>query len=169
MRWICRQLVELQQNAENPSLSDAIIKAGYLVGGFVFLRFFCPVVVAPETINIVRDPNVRTRRNLILIAKVLQNLANGVPAHGAQKEDYMRVCDPFIREHSPRNLAYVKALVDIVPERHQADCTGLRESTIQVTMRQAIEVVSLCRQHLEILVRLQYRVKEPVGMCEPVG
>jgi hypothetical protein len=154
MRWICRQLLEMQQNAEGQSLSDPTAKAGYLVGGFVFLRFFCPVVVAPESVDLVRDPNTRTRRNLILIAKVLQNLANGALAHDNAKEDYMRMCDPFIREHSPRNLAYVKALAAIVPERHRAEGTGFQESIIHVTVHQVMEVTSLCRQHLELLVRV---------------
>ncbi|XBW34527.1 hypothetical protein QEN19_000075 [Hanseniaspora menglaensis] len=46
------------------------------VGSFIFLRFFCPAIVNPETENIKDRISSKNRRTLILIAKVLQNLAN---------------------------------------------------------------------------------------------
>ncbi len=48
------------------------------VGAFIFLRFFCPAIVAPEANNLVKSPLRREiRRSLLLVAKVIQNMANG--------------------------------------------------------------------------------------------
>lgn len=58
------------------------------VGAFIFLRFFCPAIVAPEVDGLVSTPPTKDmRRGLMLIAKVIQNLANNV-LFGA-KEPYM--------------------------------------------------------------------------------
>ncbi|ODV60149.1 RasGAP domain-containing protein ASCRUDRAFT_76657 [Ascoidea rubescens DSM 1968] len=49
-----------------------------LVGSFMFLRFLCPAVVSPESENLLDSPpNKQSKRSLILLAKVLQNIANG--------------------------------------------------------------------------------------------
>ncbi|GAB1313117.1 Ras GTPase activating protein ira2 [Madurella fahalii] len=74
-------------------ISDAVVEkfpeAKYTaVGAFIFLRFFCPAIVAPEVEGLVSAPPTKEmRRGLLLIAKVIQNLANNV-LFGA-KEPYM--------------------------------------------------------------------------------
>ncbi len=48
------------------------------VGAFLFLRFFCPAIVAPDTEKLLSaSPRRDVRRSLLLIAKVIQNMANG--------------------------------------------------------------------------------------------
>lgn len=47
------------------------------VGSFVFLRFFCPAIVSPESEKIVEVPTRQIQRRFLLLAKVLQNIANG--------------------------------------------------------------------------------------------
>lgn len=46
------------------------------VGSFIFLRFFCPAIINPEAEKIKTRISSKNRRTLILVAKVLQNLAN---------------------------------------------------------------------------------------------
>lgn len=66
------------------------------IGGFIFLRFFCPAVSSPEAYGIVEEPpSPASRRLLILITKVLQNLSNDVE-FGA-KEPYMTKMNDFIQ------------------------------------------------------------------------
>ncbi|RAL67207.1 hypothetical protein DID88_007984 [Monilinia fructigena] len=49
------------------------------VGAFIFLRFFCPAIVAPDAEGLIASPpSKEMRRGLLLIAKVVQNLANNV-------------------------------------------------------------------------------------------
>jgi neurofibromin 1 len=65
------------------------------VGSFIFLRFFCPAIVAPDSEGLVNTiPTKAMRRGLMLIAKVIQNLANNV-LFGA-KEQYMFSLNDFL-------------------------------------------------------------------------
>lgn len=65
------------------------------MGAFIFLRFFCPAIVAPEVEGLVASPPPKEmRRGLLLIAKVIQNLANNV-LFGA-KEPYMYPLNDFL-------------------------------------------------------------------------
>ena len=51
----------------------------------MFLRFFCPALVSPESFGLLRSVPPYARRALVLVTKVLQNLANQQPF----KEQYM--------------------------------------------------------------------------------
>ncbi|KAJ5072726.1 fibronectin type iii domain-containing 3ba-related [Anaeramoeba ignava] len=58
------------------------------VGSFFFLRFVCPAITAPESYGLVRrKPSDTARRHLILVAKILQNVANGTNFREAGFED----------------------------------------------------------------------------------
>merc|ERR1711902_386876 len=79
IRWICKQLAEM---GEKYFPNRDRIEIGSLVGGYIYLRFFNPVIVAPDQKNLLSNGkklNPKARRNLILIAKILQNQSNGVP------------------------------------------------------------------------------------------
>lgn len=68
------------------------------VGAFIFLRFFCPAIVAPDVEGLVSDPpSKEMRRGLLLIAKIVQNLANNV-LFGA-KEPYMFPLNEFLSQN----------------------------------------------------------------------
>lgn len=47
------------------------------VGSFVFLRFFCPVLVNPEAEGIIEMTYLNEKRSFITLAKIIQTLANG--------------------------------------------------------------------------------------------
>ncbi|OLL22701.1 Neurofibromin [Neolecta irregularis DAH-3] len=68
------------------------------VGGFVFLRFICPAIVSPDSEELTKlTIGKENRRGLMLIAKVIQNLANDM-LFGA-KESYMEVLNDFLQEN----------------------------------------------------------------------
>jgi hypothetical protein len=67
------------------------------VGSFIFLRFFCPAIVSPETEGLVKNTasiSREMRRGFLIATKVIQNLANNV-LFGA-KEVYMVVLNDFL-------------------------------------------------------------------------
>ena len=67
-----------------------------LVGGFLFLRFFCPAILAPHNFGLVDEPPCpEAQRHLTLVTKTLQNLANGM--RFGTKEPYMGTHTP----HTP--------------------------------------------------------------------
>jgi neurofibromin 1 len=68
------------------------------VGAFIFLRFFCPAIVAPDAEGLITTtPSKEMRRGLLLIAKIVQNLANNV-LFGA-KESYMFPLNDFLTQN----------------------------------------------------------------------
>jgi len=72
------------------------------IGGTFFLRFICPAIIAPHSYGLLMTPDRkkpvvpgdRLQRQLILLGKVLQNLANGVLF--GKKEPFMIGMNDFI-------------------------------------------------------------------------
>ncbi len=59
------------------------------VGGFFFLRFICPAIVAPATFGLLqKHPSGAAHRALVLVAKVLQNAANATQFKEAEMESF---------------------------------------------------------------------------------
>jgi len=80
------------------------------IGGFIFLRFFCPAVSSPEAYGIVEEPpSASSRRLLILITKVLQNLSNDVEF--GSKEPYMTKMNDFIQSNRSKLEQFYEKLV----------------------------------------------------------
>ncbi|KAH8888166.1 hypothetical protein GQ53DRAFT_871677 [Thozetella sp. PMI_491] len=87
-----RKICSIISEAVMPRFLEAKYTA---VGAFIFLRFFCPAIVAPEAEGLVTAaPSKEMRRGLLLIAKIVQNLANNV-LFGA-KEPYMFPLNEFL-------------------------------------------------------------------------
>jgi len=85
---------------------------GALVGGFMMLRFISPAVVAPEAYGILPAdlaPSKKARRNLVLLAKLLQNCSNGI-LYGS-KESYMTCMNSFVEANVPRLTTFFKDVI----------------------------------------------------------
>jgi hypothetical protein len=79
------------------------------VGAFIFLRFFCPAIVAPDVEGLISSaPSKEMRRGLLLIAKVVQNLANNV-LFGA-KEPYMFPLNDFLTQNIYRVTTFLREI-----------------------------------------------------------
>jgi len=84
------------------------------VGAFIFLRFFCPAIVAPDAEGlIISAPSKEMRRGLLLIAKVVQNLANNV-LFGA-KEPYMFPLNDFLTQNIYRVTTFLREISVSIP------------------------------------------------------
>jgi len=80
------------------------------IGGFIFLRLFCPAVSSPEAYGIVEEPpSADARRLLILITKVLQNLSNDVEF--GSKEPYMTKMNDFIHSNRQKLIVFYEKLL----------------------------------------------------------
>eukprot|EP00026_Physarum_polycephalum_P003940 Phypoly_transcript_03957.p1 GENE.Phypoly_transcript_03957~~Phypoly_transcript_03957.p1 ORF type:complete len:684 (+),score=176.74 Phypoly_transcript_03957:71-2122(+) len=88
LRAICQHL-----NAKaNQFFPDNDLK---VVSGFIFLRFFTPAIICPNAYGILEgDLTPNQSRTLLLVAKVLMNMANGV-LFGA-KEQFMMPLNEFL-------------------------------------------------------------------------
>jgi hypothetical protein len=82
--------------------NDAVYKG---IGGLFFLRFVCPAITAPHVYGLLESPpNVTTQRQLVLISKVIQNIANMQPP--GKKEEYMAALNDFIVQAIPKIIKF---------------------------------------------------------------
>eukprot|EP01137_Pigoraptor_chileana_P018881 Opistho-2@79062 len=121
------------------------------VGGFLFLRLFCPAIVLPEYFGLVAAtqlPSPNARRTLILSTKVLQNLANGVE-YGS-KEAFMVPFNKFIVDKrqaadsyfdsfaTPSGSSPLGDTADISPQQLK-DATAVIQTRLAVLLLELIE------------------------------
>jgi len=67
------------------------------IGAFFFLRLVVPAITTPHTYGLLPSPaDSVLQRNLVLLGKILQNLANGVEFG---KEEHMKKLNDFIDEN----------------------------------------------------------------------
>ena len=78
--------------------NDAVYKG---IGGLFFLRFICPALTAPHVYGLLETPpNQVTQRQLVLITKVVQSIAN--MQEPGKKEEYMVALRDFIVKSIPK-------------------------------------------------------------------
>ncbi|KAI8869777.1 hypothetical protein GQ42DRAFT_155896 [Ramicandelaber brevisporus] len=86
------------------------------ISAMFFLRLICPALTSPRTFGIVNtNPDSQVMRTLVLLAKVLQAMAN----LSEVKEPHMMPMAEVIKENTPSMLAFLDALA--TPEANSAD------------------------------------------------
>ncbi|KAJ6440855.1 pentafunctional AROM polypeptide [Purpureocillium lavendulum] len=121
------------------------------VGAFMFLRFICPAIVAPESEGLVSStPTKEMRRGLLLIAKVIQNLANNVLF--GTKEPYMFPLNPFLVQ----NIGFVTTFLSRISDGLSIVCVILRHIE-----NESVDYNMLLYSYLKIASRLWH---EPFGL-----
>ncbi|KAJ7384204.1 hypothetical protein OS493_022832 [Desmophyllum pertusum] len=97
IRWLCSTIVCLVKE-KYPNVCDTNITS--LIGGFFLLRFLNPAIVTPHAYMLVsKPPSQCARRNLTLIAKLLQSMANQHVVRSHFKEEYMQPLQSFAMTH----------------------------------------------------------------------
>jgi neurofibromin 1 len=125
-----RRLVSVFQN----SVSEFFPKSQYIVStGYLFLRVIVPCMTSPDGFGLYHRPIDQSgRRNLLLVGKVLQNLANET-FFGA-KEDYMVPMNSFMGGALKQLQDYIHNLGQ-VPEVPLESFPYEDRSTIEDQMR----------------------------------
>jgi len=94
------------------------------IGSFLFLRFFCSAVTVPDSYGLIKiKPSLAGRRNLVLVAKVLQNLANEITF--GKKENYMIKMNDFIETNIPKLGGFYDKLTTSTPEQQATETPAI--------------------------------------------
>ena len=108
LRRVCKEL-HLLVKARFPNSEYSCI------GGLIFLRFICPSVITPEQSKLLPEGalDVKHRRILVLVSKILQNISNKVVT--SAKEVYMKKMNTFVEESIPRVMDFFRKLAVSAP------------------------------------------------------
>ena len=133
--------------------------ANFGVAGFIFLRFICPAIVAPDTYGVVKTPlSSGLRRTLILVSKVLQNLANGTKV---SKEGYMKPTDIFVEQNYDAIQHYFQEIATVPQVSKDQKKNGF--SIIPVPLiEESLSIVH------HIIIKEIEQLKEQLSNCEVV-
>eukprot|EP01084_Bolivina_argentea_P224509 379621_1 len=146
IKWICRQIVEMtQQKFPNDNKYQ-------VVGKYICLRFYIPAIITPESIpTIVKKKLSKTmRRNLILVAKILENLFTGI----AFGDTFMNPLSNCVGRHHKDIGIYFSQLINVHSLSNRKDICNLfdvpsraRDCTIQISFNQIFLVHRLLLKH----------------------
>ncbi len=122
MRWLFSEVAEKFPGSQFKAL-----------GGFCFLRFFCPAIVAPKTFNLINeDLPVTVKRSFVLVAKLLQSLVNEAVF---EKEPYMLPFNQFITSNVPRmHAAFLSSLSQKSPRTERQSPMNFSESDVNLSI-----------------------------------
>jgi GTPase-activator protein for Ras-like GTPase len=110
------------------------------VGGFLFLRFICPSMMTPHIYGLTLEPpQASFQRQLILVAKILQSLANDVEM--GKKEPWMAPMQDLLKENKPR----FEELFDNVSSMSESEAES-------IVLENALEVPDVVRENSAIQV-----------------
>jgi Ras GTPase-activating-like protein IQGAP2/3 len=155
IRWICKQIRELTK-VKFPAATRK--EACSLVGGFFLLRFINPAIVTPQAFMLVDSKlSANTRRNLTLLAKMLQNLANNVQ-FGGVKEFYMEPLNVFLDRNRDRLNDFLEGLTRVedlnthlLLDKYLA-LGKTTDVTINISLNEMYFIHGLLVQHIDALV-----------------
>ncbi|GAV02560.1 hypothetical protein RvY_13106-2 [Ramazzottius varieornatus] len=138
LREVFQTLRERLTAAGRAELADT------LISGCIFLRFLCPAVLSPSMFGLVQEyPNQKIARNLTLIAKTVQTLANFARFNG--KESYMEFMNTFVERELPSMRTFLKLISSPMPmNMNGAECNddhvdlGRELSSLHTLLRECL-------------------------------
>jgi Ras GTPase-activating protein 1 len=119
------------------------------VSAFIFLRLICPAILNPKLFNMMPDlPSASTQRNLTLVAKVVQNMAN--MAEFGAKEPFMEVCNAHIQQQQ----AYTQRLLINLSTAGPQVRSKVEPNDAGVSQRAHMNIIRQCQKHLADLKKV---------------
>eukprot|EP01094_Clydonella_sp_ATCC50884_P024747 TRINITY_DN6295_c0_g1_i2.p1 TRINITY_DN6295_c0_g1~~TRINITY_DN6295_c0_g1_i2.p1 ORF type:complete len:1036 (-),score=143.87 TRINITY_DN6295_c0_g1_i2:1162-4203(-) len=135
LRILCQHL---KAEVERKFAQDAV--PSIAIGGYIFLRFICPVLVSPTKFGVYSGTvSPAEQRKLVLVSKMLQNLSNQVPFNEC---DMKNLNFAFVQPLTPKMNALQLSLVELA---------GIAQTPIAVKSTQLRRIRSFLLLHSQAL------------------
>jgi len=155
IRWICKQIRSLVKTHFPESTREQHCS---MIGGFFLLRFINPAIVTPQAFMLVDSKlSPRTRRNLTLMAKIMQNLANNV-RFGGVKEFFMEPLNVALDRNRQRlndfleQMTHVDDLQDHLSMDRYIALGRTQTPTINISLNEMYFIHALMKTHASSLL-----------------
>jgi Ras GTPase-activating-like protein IQGAP2/3 len=156
IRWICKQIRSIAQKNFSKSADDDILK---VTGYFVYYRFINLAIVTPDNFDIINTMDLTpiARKNLVAVAKVLQNLFNF--STFTKTDKWMMALNPWIKKNLEQVRDYFTDLIEVPdPEDYlQVDkymeLTQRTKPVIIISIHEISLTHSILKQHLDKLAK----------------
>eukprot|EP01137_Pigoraptor_chileana_P029672 Opistho-2@15132 len=148
IRWLCKKIRSLMKQKYPEATEENFLS---LVGGFYLLRFVNPAIVTPHSFMLIADkPSRSARRNLTLVAKLLQNLAN---KPNFKKEPYLTPLSEFTQKNAARLQSFLDKICDVedfydAVELDKYMYLSRKDLTINITLNEIYNVHSQLHKHI---------------------
>ncbi|XP_066906311.1 ras GTPase-activating protein raskol isoform X4 [Halyomorpha halys] len=154
-----------------------------LISACIFLRFLCPAILSPSLFNITHEyPNEKAARNLTLVAKTLQTLANFTKFQG--KENFMEFMNDFLEREAAAMKDFLNIISQSAPQKEfynptPGDFDGYIDLGKQLSILHALLqecVAKVAQQRLQdvhelhcILERVRLALSQPSGLLRQIS
>ncbi|CAM9023180.1 unnamed protein product [Wickerhamomyces anomalus] len=131
------------------------------ITGFLFLRFFCPVILNPKLFFLTKDHQTgEIKRTLTLISKILLTFSNRV-LFGAKEPYMMKLNELFIKKHEDELMDYLDKVtgkkLDFNP-KHLKLSTSLERTDIILTSKNLLKELPTVPYLIDKYLRLDQLV-----------
>ncbi|KAG9288022.1 hypothetical protein G9A89_017617 [Geosiphon pyriformis] len=140
------------------------------VGAFIFLRFLCPVIVAPDLKLINPPPSKEARRGLLLITKIITNLANNVLFDA--EEPFMAVLNDFLHDNTVKVTRFLQNISVLNSDSYIVETRNVEANPISIlddTNHKALQkylFLNLERMGRELVTRRAKSINPSNGISE---
>ena len=134
LRFIIHKIHDLTQK------KFAHVNAGRnAVSGFIFLRLICPMIAASSGTKLCPKPinSQNLKRGLIMVTKIIQNLANFMPFGG--KEYFMEPFNAFLEHNNNSLIAYIDKIAAFEDMPVQVASKELNDSKYEIQLASIVE------------------------------
>eukprot|EP01133_Synstelium_polycarpum_P004372 gene4372-5114_t len=158
IRWICKQIHSIsQKNFE--SKPDEIAK---VIGYFVYYRFMNLAIVTPDAFEIIdKELSMNSRKNLVNIAKVLQNLFTIKTFQNQGGERWMQPLNKWILSKTDMVRQYFEDLIQVTDPSEYLRVDRYNELTLKLNPVVVVSLGEISQTHKLLIANLNaLRLKE---------
>eukprot|EP01132_Coremiostelium_polycephalum_P005779 gene5779-7189_t len=152
IRWICKQIQQISQKNFNTSTPDEIAK---VIGYFVYYRFINLAIVTPDAFEILeKELSITSRKNLVNIAKVLQNLFTLKTFQNQGSERWMQPLNSWILSKTEIVRQYFEDLVQVTDPSEYLRVDKYNELTLKLNPVVVISLGEISQTHKLLVTNL---------------
>ncbi|KAM9961780.1 hypothetical protein ACTFIR_004641 [Dictyostelium discoideum] len=151
IRWICKQIQSIAQKNFD-SKPDEIAK---VIGYFVYYRFINLAIVTPDAFEILdKELSITSRKNLVNIAKVLQNLFTLKTFQNQGSERWMQPLNKWILSKTSIVRQYLEDLIQVTDPSEYLRVDKYNELTLKLNPVVVISLGEISQTHRLLIANL---------------